>query len=335
MDCKHCLEPMNTDEILKCMVCQLLFHYGCMGMSEADYKKILPMNKAKWKCPDCKQIKKSNPKNSKVGDYANSDIIQHPSNVQAEFKPLLAQFDERFNRLNSTIESFKSFITLEFKQLSDTVNAWASKITLMETSVNSVVDRMNDIDKDLNKMKTLESEFNYLKNNFDELLMSNRKNEQWVRRSNIQINGVPYKKGENLINIIKSLAVQSGFQLNPNNDIDFVTRVAVRNDGKNNKSKPIILKMQARYRKDDFLSYLRKIKTLKACDIGFHGINTPIYANDHLSSYNKALLKEAKSKAEAKGYRFCWVRNCTIMVRRTEDSPVLHITSEECLKKIS
>lgn len=204
----------------------------------------------------------------------------------------------------------------------------------METTVKSVVERMNDIDRELNNVKSLESELNTLKTSFNELLISNRKNDQWVRRSNIQINGVPYKKSENLINIVKSLAVHSGFELHDSSDIDFVTRVAVKNDEKNNRPKPIILKMQARYRKDDFLSCLRKLRSLKASDIGFHGINTPIYANDHLSSYNKTLLKEAKKKAEAKNYRFCWVRNCTVMVRRTEDSPVIHITSEECLKKI-
>ncbi|OWR49283.1 zinc finger DNA binding protein [Danaus plexippus plexippus] len=260
---------------------------------------MLPMNKAKWKCPNCKISKK-------ISQSSPQELIasQPHSILNVDANSLMSHFDERFNRLNSTIESFKTFITDELKKVTDTVKKWTERIVNIESSVKSVNERIDNF-------------------------------EQWVRFSNIQINGIPQKKGENLINIVKLLAERSNFKLCPDTDIDFVTRVATKNDLDIKKPKPIIVKMQARYKKDDFLSSLRKLGSIKASDIGFPGVQNQIYVNDHLSTCNKALLREPKRLSKEKGYVYCWVRNCTIMVRRTDNSPVLHITSEESLKKIS
>ncbi|XP_050355676.1 uncharacterized protein LOC126776871 [Nymphalis io] len=308
MDCKHCSEIVRPEEMIRCTACQSMYHYSCVGINESDFKKILPMNKAKWKCPVCKISKKNNisPKLNMISDKINTNQAQI-----IDIKSLIAHFDERFNSLHYTMESFKSFITDEFKKLSESVTFWSTKINTIESSINSVVDRMNDLDKEVTKIENYETELVELKLKLRELSENTNRNEQWVRRSNIQINGIPQNKGENLVHIIKTLAEKSGYPINFNTDVDFVTRVAVRNDSSENKSRPIILKMQARYKKDDFLSSLRKLKNLKACDIGFSGRNNPIYINDHLSTYNKALLNEARRKCKEKSYLFCWVRNCT------------------------
>ncbi|XP_046978170.1 uncharacterized protein LOC124543894 [Vanessa cardui] len=334
MECKHCSNALKSEDMIKCTACHSIYHYLCVGMSETDFKKILPMNKAKWKCPVCK-ISKKPCQNISPKLPNTSEKINIISQSQLDIKSLIDHFDDRFNSLHSTMESFKTFITEELKKLSETVSFWSTKIKSVESSINSVVEHMNNLDIEVSRIDKLGTELEEMKIKFKELSDNNNRNEQWVRRSNIQINGVPQKKGENLITIIKTLAEKSGYPLNFNTDVDFVTRVAVKNDTSDNHSRPIILKMQARYKKDDFLSSLRKLKNLKASDIGFPGKNNPIYINDHLSAYNKLLLSEARRRGKDKGYLYCWVRNCTIMVRKTDNSPVIHITSKECLNKIS
>ncbi|XP_064076649.1 uncharacterized protein LOC135194775 [Vanessa tameamea] len=332
MDCKHCSEILKPEETIKCTACQSISHYSCIGINESEFKKILPMNKAKWKCPACKISKKNNtisPKLNTMSEKVNNNQAQI-----IDVKSLIAHFDDRFNSLHSTMESFKSFITEEFKKLSESVTFWSTKINSIESSITSIFDQINYLDKEVAKIDNFGTELEELKLKFKELSESSNRNEQWVRRSNIQINGIPQKKGENLVHIIKTLAEKSGYSINFGTDVDFVTRVAVRNDSSANKSRPVILKMQARYKKDDFLSSLRKLKNLKASDIGFSGSNNPIYINDHLSTYNKALLNEARRKCKEKCYQFCWVRNCTVMVRKTNNSPVIHITSKGSLNKI-
>ncbi|XP_061385289.1 uncharacterized protein LOC133320670 [Danaus plexippus] len=207
-------------------------------------------------------------------------------------------------------------MTDELKKVTDAVKKWTERIVNIESSVKSVNQRIDNFEVELSKIDSLQAELNNLKTLIKDLKESHSKDEQWVRRSNIQINGIPQKKGENLINIVKLLAERSDFKLCPDPDIDFVTRVAAKNDSDIKKPKPIIVKMRARYKKVDFLSSLRELGSIKASDIGFPGL-------------------EAKRLSKEKGYVYCWVRNCTIMVRRADNSPVLHITSEESLKKIS
>lgn len=205
----------------------------------------------------------------------------------------------------------------------------------INTRIDGITQRVSEVENRLVPLEAVKSDVDGLKDLVRGLVADSSRNEQWVRRSNIQLNGIPYKNGENLITTVKRLAQLCGFPLNVETDIDFVTRVAVRNDAEAKKTKPVILKLQSRYKKDDFLAALRRLKIIKASDVGFTGSEEKIYANDHLSTKNKSLLQQAKMKAKEKGYAYCWVRNCTIMVRRNEKSPVLHITSDEALKKIS
>lgn len=280
MDCKQCSDVIKPEDTIKCTTCQGLFHYVCSGLKESDFKKMLPMNKARWKCHICKLSKKTNSNISPK--LVGPESMQSQCTPSSEIKSLIAHFDDRFNSLHTTMDSFKSFITEELRKLLETVSFWSTKITSIESSISSVVDRVNEMDKEVLKIQHIESELEEMRLKMNELSDSNRRNEQWVRRSNIQINGIPHKNGENLMQIVKNLSTKSGFVLNTESDIDFVTRIAVKNDTNDNKPRPIILKMQSRYKKDDFLSAIRKLKNLRACDIGFPGIKSNIYVNESL-----------------------------------------------------
>lgn len=241
-----------------------------------------------------------------------SDILSKVTTLQTQFSAI------------QTIQMDLSQVRMDIAEMKNSID---SKLDQLEG-------RMSTIESRVSALEECKTELDDVKKAINDIVTDSRKNEQWARRSNIQINGVPETKGENLFTVLKSLAEASGFLLNTNTDIDFVTRVAVRNDADNSKPKPIIVKMQARYKKDDFMACLRKLKNLKAVDLGYTGSPNRIYINDHLSSHNKYLLKEAKQRAAKKGYKFCWVRNCTVMVRRNENSPILYITSEVSLNKI-
>lgn len=333
MYCKKCFESIKTDEFIKCSLCQYTYHHSCGGLTDAEFKKILPMNKAKWKCVSCKNSSKNS--NVKISPPAGKSDNTSPTHgetmVNFDLNSLLSHIDMKFNSLSSAIDSFKSDVSDKLNNLTATIKTWDNKINTMESSISSLSDeiiRVNGVNK------SLKIELDELKKSVNDISDKFLKNEQWVRRSNIQINGMPQKENENLIEVIKNLADKSGFRLNPETDIDFVTRVAIKNDKENKTPKPIIVKMHSRYKKDDFITSLRKLKNLNACDFGFTSMRTRIYVNDHLSPRNKMLLRQAKQKAKEKGYAYCWVRNCTVMVRKSETTPVIHITSEECLKKI-
>lgn len=331
MDCKICFVVVKEEDLIKCSACRGLYHYACIGLKEHDFKKMLPMNKIKWKCPPCKSGKKKENKSSPNTPRPECSSSQSMINIDAN--AIMDHIDSRFSALQSAIDSLKSDVNEKLTRLSATVASWETKMQGFASSIASINEQVFDLKQENDKLK---QDLDHLRSKVTDISDCNDRNEQWVRRSNIQINGVPEKKGENLLSLVKSLAQKCNFAMNVDSDVDFVTRVAVKNDADNKTPKPIILKMHSRYKKDDFLSSLRKLKNCTAGDIGITGAQSGynIFFNDHLSARNKYLLKQAKRLAKEKGYVYCWVRNCTIMVRRSDQSPIIHITSEHSLNKI-
>lgn len=329
MDCKKCSVVIKAEDSIKCATCQGCFHYFCAALTETEFRKILPMNKMKWKCYSCKGVKKNL---SPIGP--NTECSSTHSLINIDANAIMEHIDSRFSALQLAIDSLKTDVNGQLMTLSATVNSWENKITCFASSISTINAQISDLDDENQKLK---QELDLLRLNIKDITDSNHRNEQWVRRSNIQINGIPEKKGENLLNLVTSLAQKCDFAINVNSDIDFVTRVAVKNDSENKRPKPIILKMHSRYKKDDFLTSLRKLKKITAGEIGISGAmsSNRIYFNDHLSSKNKYLLRQAQRLAKEKGYAYCWVRNCTIMLRRSDQSPIIHVTSDEHLNKIA
>lgn len=244
---------------------------------------------------------------------------------------MLLQMSQQMDVILKKLDSVSS-IEADIKQMKGDIMVLNSNLS---KSIEELTHRISDVENRVTEVEQLRSEVNELRKTVADLTEDNSRNEQWVRKSNIQINGVPQKQGENLISILSRLADYCNFSLKPDTDIDFITRIATKNDTDVKRPKPIIVKFQARYKKDDFLAALRKMKGIKCSDIGFVGVDDRIYANDHLSTKNRYLLQQAKAKVKAKNYAFCWVRNCTVMVRRNEKSPIIYITSADALKKIT
>lgn len=346
--CARCMEMVGAGP--ECSSCKRKFHYPCGGITERGFER-LGSGRTSWLCTTCRDASQTGLEvsgleeasaNTPMGKKISSGL---PAETRAPSTSTSGQSAEIGDNMTKVLNDMSAKITsiqTEMKivrEIQQDLQQMKSDISSLRDSVNTrldqLVNRVDEIESRVFIVETLKDEIDTLKAQVNAVLEEGHKNEQWVRRSNIQINGVPQKNGENLVRIIKTLAEYSNFPLQPDTDIDFVTRVAVKNDVEGKKPRPIILKMQSRYKKDDFLTSLRKLKDVKASDIGFSGINSRIYFNDHLSPRNKNLFQKAKLKAKEKNYAFCWVRNCTIMVRKSEKSPVLHITSEESLKKIT
>ncbi|XP_045447793.1 uncharacterized protein LOC123656127 [Melitaea cinxia] len=240
--------------------------------------------------------------------------------------------------------NFQDFIKSEFHDMKQDLTSISKDITSLRQELQDIRiamgfinDEHNKINEKIAKMESKFKAFDALVTTVEHLRTVNEKLEadcnakdQWARRSNIEICGIPEKKGENLLRITEEIAKKAGFDLKMT-EIDFVTRVSSTN--KVNKPKPIVVRLQSRYRKDDFLACLRKLKVI-CQDLGFAKNESRIYFNDHLTKFNKMLLQRAKVLAKERTYKYVWVRNCTIMVRQNDTSPVIHIANVDDLKKI-
>ncbi|XP_055390577.1 uncharacterized protein LOC129619359 isoform X2 [Condylostylus longicornis] len=82
-------------------------------------------------------------------------------------------------------------------------------------------------------------------------------------------------------------------------------------------------------------------KFLKTKNFGVSGeansdfVNKKVYVNNSLTLFYKSLLKKAQEIKKERSYKFLWIRNSTIYMRKIEGSDRLEITCFEDLNRIS
>ncbi|XP_044764463.1 uncharacterized protein LOC123321026 [Coccinella septempunctata] len=156
--------------------------------------------------------------------------------------------------------------------------------------------------------------------------------EQLSRANNVEIQGVTEWKGENLINVVETIGKHVGYAVNKS-DIDFATRVPTMNS---EKPKHIIVRFLSRMKRDEFVAK-SKFKRKESSDPGMKIeslSNNKIYLNEHLTAINKKLFKDARETAKERGYKFTWVQNGSILMRKDVSSRIIHISKPSDLKNI-
>ena len=102
-------------------------------------------------------------------------------------------------------------------------------------------------------------------------------------------------------------------------DIDIAHRVPARNDS---KYKPIICKFSRQITKDQLMNCRRNINKVSPNIVGFASdaqlSEARIY--EHLTPSLQKLLFEAKKFQQLHSYKFCWVNNSKILLRKHDDS---------------
>lgn len=132
----------------------------------------------------------------------------------------------------------------------------------------------------------------------------------------------PKKKTEYLISIVKELGKTVSCEIKDENIIR-ISR-AVKKNPENARPRSIIVEFNNINKRDQFLastiSYNRSNPSdkLNASHVGCNGSKLPIYVTEHLSPFNKSLHAAARQVAKEKGYKFVWIRNGRIFVRRNE-----------------
>lgn len=342
----------GATDCIMCTKCKKNYHLQCLFPSKNN-KDIPTDSKKSWICPECsiaqpRHLNKDNTpvRNTNVDENINlrrggsSTVVSSPESESSTPKMIdtTAVIEIVKSVISTEISSlkaeFKSFILPlenEVKALRQEFLSIGESLDFFNTKFEDLSARLTHCEAEVKLFSSRAIEFEQLKSKLESMENVNNDREQWARRSNIEIYGVPERKNENLYSVLQNIAERADANLNIDTDIDFVTRVAPKNNN-NKKSKPIIVRFLCRWKKDDFLSLARKRK-LNCNDLGFNSDN-PIYLNDHLTSSNKSLLHSVKKMAKEKCYQYVWVKKCCIMVRRTNSSPVMHITSLTDLKKM-
>lgn len=162
--------------------------------------------------------------------------------------------------------------------------------------------------------------------------------EQQLRDSNIEINGLPEHRTENLAKTVLQLAQTVKCDLK-DNDVLHATRVAKMNKD-NSSPRSVVVKLPSTRIRDTLLAAVTRFNKdnpknkLSSEHIGIGGSRVPVFVAEHLTPSNKFLHAATRKKAKELGYKFVWVRNGRIQVRKDETSQAILIRSLDDLKKL-
>ncbi|CAG4976737.1 unnamed protein product [Parnassius apollo] len=271
---------------------------------------------------------------------------------------LSALIDEHFNTLDlkitetitnivtSTISNELAKISHSLSSLNTTISELRDENINLKQRITDLNNHLSEVDttlSDLNeqsisfdtRLKTVESQVskdNYLSDKLDVMEIKLAAMEQQARDCNIEISNLPERRGENLVTVIINIGVLINQQIQPS---DIILAHRVPHVGENDKRpKNAIIKFKSKILRDNFVASYRAKKGLTSEQLSITGSSNKIYINEHLTLKNKQIFRESREKAKTCNYKYVWYKNGTVLVRKTDSSPVLPIRSLQDLKKI-
>lgn len=368
MNCKACNLVMDDGSLLRCHVCYSSYHYKCLNIKSEQFKLFSREFRSNWICSTCTNATrrlKSNV-NTPVRDHQIPTAERSLENLDMSCDNL-----ERNNTSASTLAT--DFITNDkFNELLNTLNAWRNDMTADMLSIrDDIKNTLSDIRTEIKTLRieqtalkqniseinteisSLQASIQFQSDSYDELrkrvdelarhtsdqTLLSASNlqlridslEQQARQTNIEICNVPERRNENLINIIDAIGTAVRLPLSKG---DIVSIHRVPHAQASDRPKNIIAKFSTRIQRDNILAAYRKIKTLKSDQLGINGTPSTIYLNEHLTLQKKMLFRKTRNAARELRYKYVWIKNSTILVRKEDDSPALAIRGEDDLIKL-
>lgn len=233
--------------------------------------------------------------------------------MEAKLSAQISQVNEGVNGVNVKLENVES------------------TVRTMDATLKSLVSE-NDVRKE--EYERICKENIELKKDVEEVLERVRELEQYSRRDNLEIVGVPYTQGEDVYHIMGKVANILKVTFN-RNDISVVHRLPVT------KSRPhpnIIVKFIYRDLKSDWLRAAKAYrKSLTAAELSDSWPSTNIYVNEHLTQHNKTVLGKARRFVKGKQLAHAWSREGKVFARKSWDvnSPGVLLKTERDVEELA
>lgn len=360
-----CNNPISGKVYMTCFKCKKHFDLACAGVQPNRFQTMSPSKKLKWTCSVCREsIPKANnipmrPETSStlesVAQKSSSPSIMKGPGKQS---PSATNNEEKSDLGVGTVFGIDDISKIIAKEVTAAIRTELPKILnqMLEVKLTPIKEQLDNLQSSVSfmsqeydrfnqKVDAVSSENRELQKESKELQttvssMTERLNhlEQCLRECNIEIQGVPEHKTENVVNIVMQIAQVVNHKI-LDTDILNCTRVASMNrDSK--KPRAIIAKLRSKRCRDEFYSAVTKFNKansdnkLNSSLLGIAGEKLPVYVSEHLSPANKALHAATRIKAKEKNYKFVWVRNGRIFMRKDETSPFVHVKNELVLNKL-
>ncbi|KAG7304860.1 hypothetical protein JYU34_010252 [Plutella xylostella] len=217
-------------------------------------------------------------------------------------------------------------------QLEDKQQTMSNVITDLQASIEFNAAEHTDLKNKIGPIKSMESVLETMQHKISGLESELNISQQRERALNVEILGLTETSSENLQNLLIKIGNHIGVQLSPS-DIEYISRVQPRTKVPG-RPKTVVAKLKSASIKDLLISNARKNRGFTTDDIGMPGKASVIFINEQLTPHNKELHKKIRDAAKNKLYRYVWIRNGKIFVRRDDKSPKILILEEKDIIKM-
>lgn len=80
---------------------------------------------------------------------------------------------------------------------------------------------------------------------------------------------------------------------------------------------------------------MKRRRGIPSEELGFDGETSRVYANDHLTLQNKILHKKAREFCSYNNFKYVWVRDSKIFIKKTDTSKAILIRNESIFSRLA
>nr|CAI5824334.1 unnamed protein product [Callosobruchus analis] len=228
-----------------------------------------------------------------------------------------------------------------YVKLSESKSGWNCQACIDENKQSRAVmsGQLTDI---MNKLQEMDKKYDSLLQRYSEQVKINEdlqtevteiknklnKAEQKLLTNNMIVHGIPFAENENPKEIVKNIGK---FLQIPADQYNFdCYRLGKDNNSSSNSNKtflPIKVAFEEAEMKNQFIKSPKRFQ-LKCQSIGLRSNNT-IFLNHDLTKTNLELLKKAQQFKKENHYKFLWIKNGSILLRKEEKSKVVMVQTEQ------
>lgn len=349
--CSGCPKVLKGIDFLLCCRCPGKYHYTCMNLSKVEFQGLSKDYIDKWVCPccRCKEPKQGDNSNTplrsaapapaiKLADNKSTTEPQH-DNVTVRSKPrssgncgcLSAEIIREIIR-----EELDRKFSNEIKDIVTKIDKFEERLAFSNSEHDKVY-RESETHKTL--IAKLQSENEELRATTRDLTHRLHQVEHLSRTNNLELQCVPEHSNENLYNTVQQLGNTIKCPVSES-DLQYCSRIAKLNAA-SPRPRSILVKFSSRRLRDTFLAGVIKFNRNNSSDklnsshLGHGGKKSPVFVSEHLTPETKALHSAARRKAKELSYKFVWVRDGRVFMRKSENSNFIFIKDLVTLNNIS
>lgn len=328
VNCAGCGSKILDLHYMECSKCSQIYDLECINMAKDFFKDLPQTFKDEWLCPSCvctrpKGDNSSTPIRSPNNKSNNVNLLR--GSRPHEFKPTITK------AVPSTNTEISKLVA-ELRQLRQEITEMKQQNLEIKNHMTSISDNLSHtLNEHTKTLQVAQLEIVDLKLTIGHLQQQIAAREQDSLRNDVEISGITEQANENLYHIVMTASQKIGVELSEN-DIEDVARVgpkihrALNPELNNRVQRPIVVKLLRKRKHDELINAAKSRRNLTSENV-VYGQPTKIYFNERLTKENRRLFRESRLSAKQHAFRYCWIRNGGIYVRKDTGTPAIRISS--------